>query len=113
MTDPADWLSIPEFADRLGLTASQVRELVREGALAAQRRTERNTLQIPGAFIIDTEGGPEVIPTLRGTLTLLRDAGFDDDGILEWLLTDEPELGMSPLAALRQGQRAHVRRLAQ
>jgi len=113
MTDQADWLSVPEFAERLGLTASQVRELIREGALAAQRRTDRNTVQIPGGFIIEGEHGAEIIPTLRGTLTLLRDAGFDDDGILEWLLADEPELGMSPLAALRQGQRAHVRRLAQ
>ena len=113
MTDQAEWLSVPEFADQLGLTASQVRELVREGGLAAQRRTDRNTVQIPAGFIVDGESGPEIIPTLRGTLTLLRDAGFDDDAALEWLMTDEPALGMSPLAALRQGQRAHVRRLAQ
>jgi hypothetical protein len=28
-------------------------------------------------------------------------------------MAEEPALGMSPLASLRSGQRAHVRRLAQ
>ena len=109
----ADWLSVPDFADALGLTASQVRELVKEGQLAAVRRGERNTVQIPAGFIVELEGKPAILPTLRGTLTLLRDAHMDDEAAIEWLLADEAELGMSPLASLRSGQRAHVRRLAQ
>lgn len=113
MTDEVEWLSVPEFADRIGRTASDVRDMLREGALASVRRGERNTVQIPAGFIIPGDHAPHIIPTLRGTLTLLRDAGFDDDGAIAWLLADEPELGMSPLAALQQGQRAHVRRLAQ
>ena len=84
-----------------------------EGALASTRRGERNTVQIPAACIVDGENGPEVVPTLKGTLTLLRDAGFGDDAALEWLLEEADELGTSPLDALRSGQRAHVRRLAQ
>lgn len=113
MTDSHEWLTVPDFADRLGVTASHVRELIREGALASTRRGERNTVQIPADCIVDGDNGPEVVPTLRGTLTLLHDAGFDDDAALEWLLEDSEELGTSPLAALRSGQRAHVRRLAQ
>lgn len=113
MTDSVDWLTVPDFADRLGVTASQVRELLREGALASTRRGERNTVQLPAAFIVDGENGPEVLPTLKGTLTLLRDAGFGDDVALEWLLEESDELGTTPLEALRSGQRAHVRRLAQ
>ncbi len=108
-----EWLSVPDFADRLGVTASHVRELLREGALAAARRGERNTVQIPLGFIVEIDGEQTILPTLKGTLTLLRDARMDDDAAIEWLLTDEPELGMSPLASLRSGQRAHVRRLAQ
>lgn len=113
MTDSHEWLTVPDFADRLGVTASHVRELIREGGLAAARRGERNTVQIPAACIVEGEDGPEVVPTLKGTLTLLHDAGFDDDSALEWLMSEAEELGSSPLEALRSGQRAHVRRLAQ
>lgn len=113
MTDDAAWLTVPDFADRLGITASQVRELLREGALVAVRRGERRTLQIPAGVIVDGESGPEILHTLHGTLTLLRDAGFSDDEAAAWLLEDEPQLGMAPLEALRQGRRAHVRRVAQ
>jgi hypothetical protein len=108
-----EWLTVPDFADRLGVTASEVRDLLRERALVATRRGERNTVQIPAACIVDGDHGPQVVPTLKGTLTLLFDAGFDDDGALEWLLSPSDELGMSPLDALHSGQRAHVRRLAQ
>jgi hypothetical protein len=109
----ADWLSVPDFADALGITASQVREMLREGALASVRRGERNTVQIPAGFIGETDGEPTILGTLRGTLTLLRDARMDDEAAIEWLMTEEPELGMTPLESLRLGQRAHVRRLAQ
>ncbi|SEI89549.1 Rv2175c family DNA-binding protein [Demequina mangrovi] len=112
MTD-AVWLTVPDFADRLDTTASKVRELLREGHLFAVRRGERQTLQIPADVIVDGEHGPEVLPTLTGTLTLLRDAGMDDAEAADWLLAPEPELGMAPLAALREGRRAHVRRIAQ
>lgn len=109
----AEWLTVPDFADRLGVTASEVREMLREGSLASERRGERNTVQIPAGFIVDGEHGPEVLPTLKGTLTVLRDAGMKDEAAIEWLLADEPELGTSPLGALRDGKRAHVRRIAQ
>ncbi|WP_062464510.1 Rv2175c family DNA-binding protein [Demequina soli] len=113
MTDDLAWLTVPDFADRLGTTASRVREMLREGELLAVRRGERQTLQIPAGVIVDGEAGPEVLATLRGTLTLLRDAGMDDAEMAAWLMADEPELGMSPLDALREGRRAHVRRIAQ
>ncbi|WP_062517973.1 Rv2175c family DNA-binding protein [Demequina gelatinilytica] len=112
MTDAA-WLTVPDFADRLGTTPSKVREMLREGELLAVRRGERQTIQVPAGVIVDGERGPEVLATLRGTLTLLRDAGMDDAEAAEWLLADEPELGMAPLDALREGRRAHVRRIAQ
>ncbi|WP_296664424.1 Rv2175c family DNA-binding protein [Demequina sp.] len=113
MTEDAAWLTVPDFADRLGITASRVREMVREGEVVAMRRGERQILQVPAGVIVEGEDGPEVLATLRGTLTLLRDAGFRDEESIEWLLADEPELGMSPLDALREGRRAHVRRIAQ
>lgn len=113
MTDAPEWLPVPDFADRLGVSASHIREMVRDGALAAVRRGERQTIQLPTDFIVEADGVPTILPTLRGTLTLLRDAGFDDASALEWLMSVEDELGMTPLAALREGRRSHVRRVAQ
>ncbi|WP_062295409.1 Rv2175c family DNA-binding protein [Demequina maris] len=112
MTDAA-WLTVPDFADRLGITPSAVREMLREGHLFAVRRGERQTLQIPADVIVEGDAGPEVLATLRGTLTLLHDVGMDDAECGDWLLAEEEELGMTPLEALRQGRRAHVRRVAQ
>jgi excisionase family DNA binding protein len=113
MTEAPEWLPVPDFADRLGVTASHIRELVRDGSLAAVRRGERQTIQLPADFIVEDDGKPVILPTLRGTLTLLHDAGFDDASALEWLMNVDAELGMAPLAALREGRRSHVRRVAQ
>jgi excisionase family DNA binding protein len=123
------WLSVPEFAERLGVKPSHVRELLREGHLVATRTGPNNAVAIPADFLVEVptgadapgetgdevEVGPtvEILPTLRGTLTVLSDAGLDDAAIIDWLLTADEELGMSPLAALREGRRAHVRRIAQ
>ncbi len=113
MTDAPEWLTIPDFAEALGTTPTEVRELVREGFLIAVRRGERQILHVPAGAIVEGADGPEVLATLRGTLTLLKDAGFTDAEAGDWLTTVEPELGVSPLNALRSGQRAHVRRIAQ
>jgi excisionase family DNA binding protein len=107
------WLSVPEFADRLGVKASHVRELLRERHIVATRSGPHQAVSIPADFLIDSDQGVEIVPTLRGTITVLADAGLDDAAVVAWLLADEPELGMSPLAALREGRRAHVRRIAQ
>jgi excisionase family DNA binding protein len=107
------WLSVPEFADRMGVKASHVREMLRERHIVASRSGANNALSIPADFLIDTDHGVEIVPTLRGTITVLADAGLDDASVISWLLDEEPELGMSPLAALREGRRAHVRRIAQ
>ena len=48
-----------------------------------------------------------------GTVTLLADVGFADDEAVEWMLEVEPSLGTSPIAALRAGRKAEVRRVAQ
>src|SRR6478735_3860015 len=109
----AEWLTVPDFADALGVTASYVRDLLRDGALVAERRGERNTVQIPAGFLAEGEHGVTILTTLQGTLTMLSDAGLDDSESIEWLLAHNDELGTSPLGALREGKRAPVRRAAQ
>ena len=113
MTDETHWLSVPDFADALGVTASEVRELIRERHVIAVRRGPSDAWHLPAGFIEEHEGVTRVLPTLRGTLTVLADAGFSDEDAVAWLLADSDELGMAPLAALRDGRRAPVRRAAQ
>ena len=113
MSTEPELISLPDAADRLGITVSRVRELVRERSLIAVRAGDNNAWHTAADFLVDGDAGIEVLPTLRGTLTLLGDAGFADDEALEWLTTDSDELGCSPLEALREGRRSHVRRIAQ
>ena len=108
-----EWLSVPEFAAQLGLRDSDVRELLRERHVVATRRGANNAVALPADFIIEGEQGPIVVATLRGTITVLADSGLGDEDIMEWLIADNEELGMTPLAALREGRRAQVRRIAQ
>lgn len=110
-----EWLSVPECAEALGVSLSRVRDLLKERKLVATRRGENNAIYIPAGQVVTGEeyDGPHVLATVRGTVILLADMGYSDDEIVEWLITPHDELDCSPLDALRAGQRAHVRRLAQ
>ena len=66
-------------------------------------------LKVPSIFLRDDEPVPE----LHGTAIVLADAGFSDAEALDWLLDEEDSLGATPIAALRAGRKAEVRRVAQ
>lgn len=112
MNQTTQWLTIPEFAEALGLEPGDVREKLRERKIIAVRRGENDAWHIPAGFIIPGAVAPHIIPTLKGTVTVLGDAGLSDQEAIDWLLTPAAQLGMTPLEALQAGQRAPVRRLA-
>lgn len=101
------WLTIPDLTEVLGLKVSQVRRLIEDRALLAQRVD--GVWRVPELFI----KGTEPVTELRGTLVLLSDLNFSDDEAMQWLLGPEPSLGTSPIEALRAGRKAEVRRVAQ
>lgn len=101
------WLTIPDLVDILGVGPSRVRRLLEEKQLAAVRID--GVLHVPADFV--REGEP--LAELRGTLTVLADAGFHDDEAVTWLLEPEDSLGTAPIDALRAGRKAEVRRIAQ
>lgn len=115
MTDTTDqpwyaeheWLTVPDLVERLGVTVSRVHRLLEERALLAVRAD--GTLVVPAVFLRDGEPLPE----LRGTLTVLGDDGFTDDEAMDWMLSAEDSLGTTPVAALLEGRKAEVRRVAQ
>ena len=103
------WLTLPDVADRIGVEVTRVRQLVKEGQLIAVRRGENRVLQVPEDFI----GDGKVVKGLVGTLTLLKDDGFSDEEMLEWLFTPDPSLPGTPAQALRENRGTEVKRRAQ
>jgi hypothetical protein len=138
VTDPAaldalvpDWLTLPDVSERLGIDVGKVRRLLQEGRLAAVRRGDPTVLSVPADFLVPVHLANPAAPTapvpddapdaarwvvltaLRGTLTVLSDAGFDAAESIEWLFTTDEVLGRTPMAALRAGSKSEVRRRAQ
>ncbi|MFI8822992.1 Rv2175c family DNA-binding protein [Streptomyces sp. NPDC053431] len=106
------WLYLPDVAEMLDVEVTRVRQLVKEGQLIAVRREVRpgeKILQVPAAFIQDGK----VVKGLTGTLTLLRDDGFSDEEMLEWLFTPDPTLPGTPAQALGENRGTEVKRRAQ
>jgi hypothetical protein len=104
-----EWLTLPDVAERLGLDVGKVRRLIQDRYLVAVRRGERNVLSVPAALLRDDQPLPE----LRGTLTVLFDAGFRDAEALGWLFTPDESLPGTPVDALRAGRKTEIRRRAQ
>lgn len=102
-----EWLTVPDLVERLDLTPSKVRRLFEDRILLATRLD--GVLKVPALFL--DEEGP--LHELRGTLIVLHDSGFTDDEAMHWLLTENDEIGIPPIEALRAGRKAEVRRVAQ
>lgn len=102
-----EWLTIPQVAEILQLPLGKVHRLIEEHQLVETRID--GVRKVPAMAIQDGEP----LHSLRGTVLVLLDAGFSVDGAIEWLLTPEESLKMSPLAALVAGKKAEIRRLAQ
>jgi hypothetical protein len=104
------WLTVPDIAERLGRSVTEVRRLLEDRELIGIRRGERSVLSVPEAFLDDD--GP--VPALKGTFTVLADGGFSDAEIIAWLFAPDPTWpgGSTAMAALLGGFKTEVRRRA-
>jgi hypothetical protein len=114
VTDDVDalvgaWLTVPELSELLGTNIVQVRQLLKDGLLVSVRRGERSVISVPAAFVEDGE----VVKKLPGLLTLLRDAGYDENESLRWIFTPDDTLPGTPMQALVENRHTEVRRRAQ
>lgn len=104
-----EWLTLPELAEALDSDIVKVRQDLKDGVLIGVRRGERSVIAVPAAFV--QEGA---IPAkLPGLLTLLRDAGFDENQSLRWIFTPDDTLPGRPMDALLENRHTEVRRRAQ
>lgn len=133
-----DWLTVPDLAEALGTDVSRARHLLQERRIVAARRGERSILSVPTAFLVpaghenpanvvspvlpadDGEAAPTrpepakvVLAALQGTVTVLTDVGFTDEGIIRWLFSEDEVLDGRPIDALLTGHKTAVRRRAQ
>jgi hypothetical protein len=104
----AAWLSVPEVADRLGETASRVRELIRQRRLIVVERGSPPVKSVPVEFI--HEG--VLLKGLAGAITVLADAGYSDEESVRWLLTETPSLPGRPVDFMAAGRDTAVKRVA-
>lgn len=101
------WLTLPDVAERLGVSPGRVRRLLEERHLVATRVS--GVLRVPSDFL----DGDAPLPDLRGTIIVLVDNGFTDEEAVRWLLSEESSLAATPVSAIRAGRKAEVRRVAQ
>lgn len=104
---PTEWLAMPDLVEVLAEPLGRVRRLIDESHLIGSRR--HGAFAVPAVFVLD--GRP--VASLRGTVIVLRDAGFTDDEAIDWLLSVEDSIGNAPIESLRAGRKSEVRRVAQ
>lgn len=103
-----DVLTLPDVAAELGVPVTRVHQFLRDGHLVATRANGRSPA-VPSLFLQDGA----IVKYLPSVITMLRDARFSDDEIIEWLYRDDDSLPGSPIEALRANRGSEVKRRAQ
>lgn len=88
-------LPLPEVADRLGIVVTRVHQMLRDHQLIAVRRD--GVAGVPEIFFDDSGA---VVKSLPGLITVMKDAKYTDEEILEWIFTDDETLPGKPVEAL-------------
>ena len=104
----AEWLTVPEVAERLGIRITKVHRLINDHQLLAERHD--GILKVPGEMVTTDD---RVAGHIAGIINVLRDSGFSDVELFRWLFTQDESLGSSPIAALHGHKAREVKRRAQ
>lgn len=101
-------LTLPQVAEALGVPITRVHQYLRDGALVATRGDDGKRT-VPAAYLRDGV----IVKGLSGVITLLRDARYPDEEIVEWLARPDASLPGTPIDALRENRGTEVKRRAQ
>ena len=104
---PTEWINLPDVADKLGVTVSKVHQMIRDGHLLAVKRD--GVRVVPAELVANST----VLKHLPGVLTLLRDAGYDDEEALRWLYQSDDSLDGNGAKGLGGDRAREVKRRAQ
>ena len=109
---PTEWLTLPDIAERFDVPITRVHQMIRDHVLIAVRRD--GVLRVPADLVpAEPVAGDTVRKHLPGVLTLLRDAGFNDEAAIRWLYTPDDTLPGTPATALSGPGAREVKRRAQ
>ncbi|WP_026919536.1 Rv2175c family DNA-binding protein [Gordonia shandongensis] len=105
---PADVpvLDLDEAAARLGVSGNRLRTLIRDHNLLAASRD--GIPVIPEAFF----GERGLAKHVEGLVTMLLDGGYTRDEAMQWLFTEQEDLGLRPADALHTHSAREVIRRA-
>jgi uncharacterized protein len=101
-------LTIPQVAEALGVLPTRVNQHLRDGELVAVKNDEGKR-SVPALLVQDGA----IVKSLPAVITLLRDARFSDEDIVEWLYRVDDSLPGSPIDALRANRGSEIKRRAQ
>lgn len=104
----SQWVPLPDVAEALDITITQVRSMLDEGMLVAVKRGKPKVWRVPHEIFT-----PQPCEHLPGTLTLLFDAGLTAEEAVRWLFTPDTSLPGTPWTNLVEGHKTEVRRRAQ
>ncbi|KZM73775.1 Rv2175c family DNA-binding protein [Nocardia terpenica] len=95
LSESVTLLPLPDVADQLGIAVTRVHQMLRDHQLIAVRR--EGITGIPKDFF-DPDGA--VVKPLPGLITVMRDAKYTNEEILEWIYTVDETLPGRPIDAL-------------
>jgi Rv2175c C-terminal domain of unknown function len=101
-------LTFPAVADALRVPVNRIDQYVRDGHLVAVRN-EAGARCVPAEFVQDGA----IVKSLHSVITMLRDARFADEEIIEWLFREDDSLAGCPIELLRANRGSQVKRFAQ
>jgi hypothetical protein len=105
--EPTEWVNLPDVSEKLGVSISKVHQMIRDGHLLAVRRN--GVRLVPAELVANST----VLKHLPGVLTLLRDAGYNDEEVLRWLYEPDKALDGHAAAGLGGDRAREVKRRAQ
>jgi hypothetical protein len=103
-----DLMTLPDVATALDVEISRVHQYLRDGVLIGLRGAD-GVRRVPADCVQDGA----VVKSLRSVITLLRDARYSDEEIVDWLYRADDSLPGTPIAALRENRGTEVKRRAQ
>jgi len=104
---PTEWINLPDVADRLDVSISKVHQMIRDGSLLAVRRDGIRV--VPAGLVANSI----VLKHLPGVITLLRDAGYNDEEALRWLYEPDETVDGCGAKGLGGDRAREVKRRAQ
>jgi Rv2175c C-terminal domain of unknown function len=104
---PELWVNLPDVAEKLDVSISKVHQMIRDGALLAVKRD--GVRVVPAELVANST----VLKHLPGVLTLLRDAGYNDEEALRWLYERDETLDGCGAVGLGGDRAREVKRRAQ